>query len=270
VDVQILEQEDKAVTDRPSPQQLGMAVAARELCLRQLPRLSRFCIVNTCRFSTDPPRPRYPPPPSPPGSNANPRLHSLIFAGTHVSNLVQPDVLLAAIRSNKLPRSTPSPSRDDETQFRPASIDGTLATNPDDGQHGESRIVPMKISEREPGYIFVHAVATGRNIHITITDHKRNPLISMSAGQIGLKHSKRGTIEAGLETSIRAFKKLADLSRDIEKVEIVLKGFRLGRSGFLTALMGQQGDFLRSKIVRITDATPLRIGSSKVRNTKRR
>jgi len=247
-----------------------MTVAVRELCLRRLPRLSSFCIVSTCRFSTDPPRPPCPPlPPPPRGSNANPRLQSF-FPGTHVTNLVQPDVLLAVIRNNKPPLSNRSPSLDDETQFRPARMDDASATNPDDGQHHESRILPMKTNERDPGYIFVHAVATGRNIHVTITDHKRNPLISMSAGQIGFKHSKRGTIEAGLETSIRAFKKLADLNRDIEKVEVVLKGFRSGRSGFLTALMGQQGDFLRRKVVRITDATPLRIGSSKVRNMKRR
>ena len=124
--------------------------------------------------------------------------------------------------------------------------------------------------EREKGYYFVHAVATTRNIHVTITNYKKNPLVSVSAGQLGLKHSKRGTIEAGLDTTIKAFQKLEESEYNIDKVEVVLKGFNKGRNGFLSALLGHHGDFLRKKVVRITDATPLRIGSGKVRNYRRR
>jgi len=56
----------------------------------------------------------------------------------------------------------------------------------------------------------------------------------------------------------------------VEQVEIVLKGFGQGRRGFISAINGQHGDFLRKKVVRVTDATPLVIGGTRVSNKRRR
>jgi small subunit ribosomal protein S11 len=161
------------------------------------------------------------------------------------------------------------PNRD-EPRFEPANIGNVSASNPD--PVAQASLSPLAFSEveRAKGYFFVHAVATTRNIHVTITNYKKDPLVSVSAGQLGLKHAKRGTIEAGLDTTIKALQKFAETKYDVRKVEVVLKGFNKGRKGFLSALSGHHGDFLRPKVIRITDATPLRIGTGKVRNLRRR
>jgi small subunit ribosomal protein S11 len=158
-----------------------------------------------------------------------------------------------------------------DTPFPAASVADASAMDLDEGAIGpRNPASKLLLTGRDPGYIFIHAVTTTRNIHVTITNHKHNPVVSVSAGQLGFKHSKRATTEAGIDTSINAFQRLTNSNLQVDEVEVVLKGFGKGRLGFLSALMSKQGDFLRPKVVRITDATPLRIGSVRAKNLKRR
>jgi small subunit ribosomal protein S11 len=69
---------------------------------------------------------------------------------------------------------------------------------------------------------------------------------------------------------VAAFEKLASTNYNIQQVELILKGFGKGRQGFLSAISGQHGEFLKDKVVRITDATPLRIGGTRLPNKRRR
>jgi small subunit ribosomal protein S11 len=124
--------------------------------------------------------------------------------------------------------------------------------------------------EQEEGYIYIHCVAITKNTHVTITNYKRNPIIAMSGGRVGLKHSKRNGQEAGFSIAVKAFEKLAQSKYNVEKVELVVKGFGQGRRGFLGAIDSPAGAFIKRKIVRITDATPLQIGGTPARNEKRR
>ena len=132
---------------------------------------------------------------------------------------------------------------------------------------------PLPVSEipqQGPGYFHVHAVSITSNMHVTITDHKHNPVVTMSAGRVGYKHAKRRTQEAAYDAAVAAFEKFSKTSYKVEQVEIVLKGFGQGRRGFISAINGQHGDFLRKKVVRVTDATPLVIGGTRVSNKRRR
>ena len=123
---------------------------------------------------------------------------------------------------------------------------------------------------QRPGYIHIHAVSLTKNIHVTITDHKHDPIIAMSAGRLGMKHSRRQSTEAAHNTAVAAFEKLANSNLEVQQVELVLKGFGKGRAGFISAVSGPHGEFIRSKVVRVTDATPLVIGGQRVKNRKRR
>jgi ribosomal protein S11 len=112
-----------------------------------------------------------------------------------------------------------------------------------------------------------------RNTHVTITNHNRDPIVVVSAGILGLKNSKRGTQEAGAATLKEALKRFAEKYPVDKKdvfIELVFKGFGPGRKGAMTTIMGPHGDLIRPKINRITDATALAIGRTKVKNPKRR
>lgn len=51
-------------------------------------------------------------------------------------------------------------------------------------------------------------------------------------------------------------------------IELILKGYGPGREALVAALNSSQGDEVRRKVSRITDATPIKIGG--VRPKKRR
>lgn len=153
--------------------------------------------------------------------------------------------------------------------FQPAN----MSNMPNPASNSQRSTIPLpstRTTGQHPGYIHIHAVALTKNIHVTITDHKHDPIIAMSAGRLGIKHSRRQTTEAAHATTLAAFEKLANSNYEIQQVELVLKGFGKGRAGFISAVSGPHGEFIRNKVVRVTDATPLQIGRERKANRKRR
>ena len=119
----------------------------------------------------------------------------------------------------------------------------------------------------------IHINNSTRNTHITITNHKHDPIVVLSAGRLGLKHSKRGTHEAGAATAHEALKRFATKFPDVTdegRIELVLKGFGPGRQGALSTIFGPMGEDIRGRINRVTDATTLAIGGAKAPNRRRR
>jgi ribosomal protein S11 len=148
-----------------------------------------------------------------------------------------------------------------------------MSNMPNPASNSQRSTIPLPLTRttgQRPGYIHIHAVALTKNIHVTITDHKHDPIIAMSAGRLGIKHSRRQTTEAAHATTLAAFEKLANSNYEIQQVELVLKGFGKGRTGFISAVSGPHGEFIRNKVVRVTDATPLQIGRERKANRKRR
>jgi small subunit ribosomal protein S11 len=153
--------------------------------------------------------------------------------------------------------------------FQPASLDQMPFQDPSNSTTIRPLPQLQNSSEQQAGYFFIHAVAVTKNLHVTICDHKHNPVIAISAGQLGKKHSHRNTPEAAYDTTVRALERLADSPYKVREVELVLKGFGNGRYGFLQAISGPKGEFVKRKVVRVTDATPLQIGRIKARNARR-
>jgi small subunit ribosomal protein S11 len=139
-----------------------------------------------------------------------------------------------------------------------------------------SRVLPvLPIPSRKPfsepeGYFYIHVLAMTRNCIITICDHKRDPLLVMSGGRLGIKHSRRGTPEAAFSVAVAAFEKFGSKGYKAKEIEIVFKGMGKPRQGFLNAISSQQGEHIRQKIVRLTDATPVWQGGPTLPNPKRR
>lgn len=171
-------------------------------------------------------------------------------------------------RNTRVP--SPSPSYDSDI-FQPADI---TATEPQSNPAvAQARPAPLPLPHgilRRPGYFHLHFVTETKNTHVTITDYKREVVVSMSAGQVGsYKHSKRASHEAAYDTAVATFEKFWKKDFKIDELEVVLKGFGPGRAGGISALNGQHGEAFRKKVVRVTDATKLRIGRTRLRNKKR-
>src|SRR5579871_4838746 len=142
------------------------------------------------------------------------------------------------------------PSASDFDAFQPALLEQMPLQNPQATSTTNRSLPQPQISKQSPGYFYVHGVSVTKNIHVTICDYKHNPVIAISAGQLGKKHSKRQTPEAAFETAVKAFERLANSKYQIQQVELVLKGFGPGRRGFLQAITSPQGEFVRRRVVR--------------------
>jgi len=166
--------------------------------------------------------------------------------------------------------SSPSSPSYDSDIFQPIDMSEEQQRDPAVAQ---TRPPPLPLPQgvlRRPGYFHLHFVTETKNTHVTITDYKREVVVSMSAGQVGTyKHSKRASHEAAYDTAVATFERFLKKDYKLEELEVVLKGFGPGRTGGLSALNGQYGDPFRRKVIRVTDATKVWIGRTRLRNKKR-
>ncbi|KPI43711.1 uncharacterized protein AB675_6454 [Cyphellophora attinorum] len=112
----------------------------------------------------------------------------------------------------------------------------------------------------------IHVYAHKHNTHITFTEPSRNPLLSFSCGNIGLRHAQRSSFDAAYQLSTYAMKKMAMLSwksggkkaaekrggkddimnplrtiQDVFAVEVIMRGFGPGREPFRRPYWGVRG-----------------------------
>ncbi|KAH8662809.1 hypothetical protein BGZ60DRAFT_380137 [Tricladium varicosporioides] len=116
-----------------------------------------------------------------------------------------------------------------------------------------------------------HIYATRHNTHITLTDPKRNPLISVSCGNIGFKHSARKHYDSAFQLASLVMNRMQDqgINQQIKEVEVVLRGFGAGREAVTKAILGLEGKFIRHKIIKVADATRLKFGGTRSKKPRR-
>ncbi|KAK8131301.1 hypothetical protein PG984_007739 [Apiospora sp. TS-2023a] len=110
-----------------------------------------------------------------------------------------------------------------------------------------------------------HIYGHKHNTHITVTKPDRNAIISISAGQIGFRKSKRGTYDAAYQLAAYVVDKLhqGNWHNEIKKMEVVLRGFGHAREAATKVLLGSEGRLLRSSITKVSDATRLKFGGTR-------
>lgn len=134
--------------------------------------------------------------------------------------------------------------------------------------------------ENEPYHINVYSHR--HNTHITFTKPSRDPILSFSAGNLGLRKAQRSTYDAAYQLSAYTLRKMMEKqwrrgggsstkgSRsssgptqtmgNVQRIEVVFRGFGIGREAFQKALLGPEGRLVKPKVVKVTDATRLKFG----------
>lgn len=129
-----------------------------------------------------------------------------------------------------------------------------------------TQIGNQTISEEE---YHLHIYSTKHNTHITFTDPKKNPIISMSTGNIGFKKAQRGTYDAAYQLASHVFTKLDEKNLMVKSLEVVLRDFGEGREAVVKALLGTEGRNLKWAIKRVTDASRLKFGGTRSKKPRR-
>ncbi|KAI9808411.1 MAG: hypothetical protein M1827_007470 [Pycnora praestabilis] len=110
-----------------------------------------------------------------------------------------------------------------------------------------------------------HIYATKHNTHITVTKPNRDALISVSTGNIGFRKAGRGSYDAAYQLAAYVLGRIQEqgLMSEIQKLEVILRGWGPGREAVTKVLCGSEGRNIRGRVVRVTDATRLKFGGTR-------
>lgn len=117
----------------------------------------------------------------------------------------------------------------------------------------------------------LHVYATKHNTHITLTRPDRNPIISVATGNIGFKKAARGSYDAAYQLGVWVINRIQNkgLLREILELEVLFRGYGVGREAVSKILLGIEGKGLRDRVVRVTDATRLKFGGTRSKKPRR-
>lgn len=117
----------------------------------------------------------------------------------------------------------------------------------------------------------LHVYASKHNTHITLSNGERQPIISVSAGNIGFRKSSRGSYDAGYQLGAYVMGRIKQrgLLSQIQSMELILRDFGQGREAIQKILLGTEGAFIRDRIVRVMDATRLKFGGVRGKKPRR-
>lgn len=154
-------------------------------------------------------------------------------------------------------RSSSSPFRGDSDFSRMAeSIEHDMIRNP--------------YSDRAPPH-HLHVYCHKHNTILTLTRPNGNPLLSLGCGHIGFRKANRSGFDPAYQLTAHVLAKIQEkgLIVDIERLEIVYRGFGKGRDAFTKVLLGNEGRHIRGLITRVTDSTRLKFGGTRSRHERR-
>ena len=124
---------------------------------------------------------------------------------------------------------------------------------------------------RPPVPHHLHIYAHKHNTHITLTTPRRQPLISVSTGNLHFRKAQRGTYDAAYQLGKYVMERINQqgILRQIESLEVVLRDFGPGREALTKVLLGSEGRALRDRVVRVADATRLKFGGTRSKKPRR-
>ncbi|KAI8936367.1 hypothetical protein NX059_006779 [Plenodomus lindquistii] len=117
----------------------------------------------------------------------------------------------------------------------------------------------------------MHIYATKHNTHITLSKPNRDALISVSCGNIGFRKAGRGTYDAAYQLAAFVMSRIQDkgLLPQIQKLELIYRGFGAGREAVTKAILGAEGKRIRPLIVKLSDSTRLKFGGVRSKKPRR-
>ncbi|EUC28916.1 hypothetical protein COCCADRAFT_40626 [Bipolaris zeicola 26-R-13] len=117
----------------------------------------------------------------------------------------------------------------------------------------------------------LHVYATKHNTHLCLTRPNRDPLISVSCGNIGFRKAGRGSYDAAYQLAAFLMNRIQDkgLLPQIKKLELVYRGFGPGREAVTKAILGAEGKKIRPLIVKLADSTRLKFGGVRSKKPRR-
>ncbi|KAL4879496.1 translational machinery component [Aspergillus karnatakaensis] len=136
----------------------------------------------------------------------------------------------------------------------------------------EKRMLKDPLSDTTPIHR-LHVYTHKHNTLLCLTEPNGNPMISMSAGNIGFRKSKRGGFDAAYQLTSHVFALIQErgwlIGDKIQKLEVVYRGFSQGRDGFTKVLLANEGKHIRNLVFRVSDSTRIKFGGTRSQRVRR-
>ncbi|KAL1961630.1 hypothetical protein VTN77DRAFT_1380 [Rasamsonia byssochlamydoides] len=134
----------------------------------------------------------------------------------------------------------------------------------------EAEMIKHPYADRTPPH-HLHIYAHKHNTIITLTRPNGNPILSMGCGALGFRKSQRGGYDPAYQLSSHVFAQIQErgLLLDIQRLELVFRGFGPGRDAFTKVLLGNEGKNIRGLVTRVTDSTRIKFGGTRSRKVRR-
>lgn len=110
-----------------------------------------------------------------------------------------------------------------------------------------------------------------QNTHVTVCKPNGDAIVSLSTGNLGFKKAQRKKYDAAYQLAAHVLNLLTKdrWNEKITNMELALRGFGPGREAVTKALVGYEGRFLKTKWVRVSDATRVKFGGTRSMNPRR-
>ncbi|PLN79431.1 translational machinery component [Aspergillus taichungensis] len=134
----------------------------------------------------------------------------------------------------------------------------------------EAEILKQPYADRSPPH-HLHVYAHKHNTVITLTRPNGSPLFTMSCGNLGFRKGGRAGFDPAYQLSAHVFAQIQErgLLLQIQRLDIIFRGFALGREAFTKVLLGNEGKNIRGLVSRVTDATRIKFGGTRSRKVRR-
>ncbi|CAN8099795.1 unnamed protein product [Discula destructiva] len=162
-----------------------------------------------------------------------------------------------------------------QTALSAASKERTVNTGvldkPFDATMGELSEDALKPAAPAPEPYHFHIFSHKHNTHVTVTKPNRDPIVSLSCGNLGFRKSNRKQYDAAYQLGAYVVDKLQQNGwhNKIGAMEVSLRGFGPGREAVTKVLMGTEGTLLRAKVTKVSDSTRLKFGGTRSKKPRR-
>ncbi|KAH8168478.1 ribosomal protein s11 domain-containing protein [Sarocladium implicatum] len=125
--------------------------------------------------------------------------------------------------------------------------------------------------KQDPEPYHLHIFSSKHNTHVTCTKPNREPIISLSCGNLGYRKARRGLYDSAYSLTKYVIDRLVHTGwpPKIDRLELTLRGFGQGRDAGVKVLMSPEGKILRDKIVRVSDSTRIKFGGTRSKRPRR-
>ncbi|CAG7920736.1 unnamed protein product [Penicillium olsonii] len=149
-----------------------------------------------------------------------------------------------------------SPARNTESSKAAENVETEMMRNP--------------YADRAPPH-HLHVYCHKHNTILTLTRPNGNPLMSIGCGQIGFRKAGRSGFDPAYQLSAHVMSQIQEKGflMEIERLEVVFRGFGKGREAFVKVLLGNEGRHIRGLVARVTDSTRIKFGGTRSRHERR-